>query len=161
MEGAERPDTLLTWNAPARSSRACRTRPSSLRKPYRGGWMPAWVGGEASLTELTLASRPRASDFGMCLSLPRPSGLGHWGDEGLAKGAQPRIGRRRRASEAELRKVYFAMRLVVCAICRVLVPVSSLVLPVLSLTGLVPVEERASCEFARPARPCATKKSRA
>ncbi len=68
---------------------------------------------EAGPAELTLASRPRASDFGMGPPLPRPRGLGHGGDEGLAKGARPRIGRRQRAFEAELRKVYFAMRLFV------------------------------------------------
>ena len=68
------------------------------------------------------------------LSAATPSQrAGAWGNPGLAKGARPRIGRRQRAFEAEVRKVYFAMRLVVCAICRVLVPVSSLALPDSSL----------------------------
>jgi hypothetical protein len=43
MGGAERPDTLLTWNAPGFVLSGVPHAAELLTKPYRGGWMPAWV----------------------------------------------------------------------------------------------------------------------
>jgi hypothetical protein len=37
------PDTLLTWNAPGFVLSGVPHAAELLTKPYRGGWMPAWV----------------------------------------------------------------------------------------------------------------------
>ena len=42
MEGAEHPDTLLTWNAPGFVLSGVPHAAELLTKPYRGGWMPVW-----------------------------------------------------------------------------------------------------------------------
>ena len=68
ITGAEHPDTLLTWNAPGFVLSGVPLAAELLTKPYRGGWMPAWVRAEASPAELTLAYDPRASDS---VALPR------------------------------------------------------------------------------------------
>jgi hypothetical protein len=43
ITGAEQPNTLLPWNAPGFDLSGVPHAAELLTKPYRGGWMPAWV----------------------------------------------------------------------------------------------------------------------